>query len=89
MRRELKKRGISSLKVVYSKEEPVPREEKSRTPRCIPAPANTRKRGVRPTGRRVILAGEVIKDLTDGLLPEPPNGRLIHKFLGIGNLSAR
>lgn len=61
MRRELKKRGVKKLKVVYSKEEPIERKmqfddeaERKKTPgSCafVPAVAG------------LILAGEVIKDL--------------------------
>lgn len=64
MRRELKKQGIKRLKVVYSKEEPV----------SLPAQC-----GILPDGKRqipasiafvpsvagLIIAGEVIKDLTN------------------------
>lgn len=76
MRRELKKRGIDSLKVVYSKEEPIrPIEdlEISCRKHCI-CPAGTERKC---TARRdipgsnafvpsvvgLIIAGEVIKDL--------------------------
>ncbi|MBQ7642278.1 MAG: tRNA threonylcarbamoyladenosine dehydratase [Clostridia bacterium] len=62
MRRELKKRAISSLKVVYSEEEP-----KNALP---PDPENDGKRKVPPGSvsfvppvAGMILAGEVIKDL--------------------------
>lgn len=66
MRRELKKRGVKKLKVVYSKEEPI-------TPKVSADSAET------PTGSRrsvpgsnafvpsvvgLIIAGEVIKDIT-------------------------
>lgn len=53
MRRELKKRGICDLKVVYSREEPVRQLE-----RGVPASVSF----VPPTAG-LILAGEVIKDL--------------------------
>lgn len=52
MRRELKKRGIRGLKVVYSQEEPLKRGE--RTPASI---------SFVPPVAGMILAGEVIKDL--------------------------
>lgn len=59
MRRELKKRGVRSLKVVYSKEEPVRlpylREERG-------APASN---AFVPSVAGLILASEVIKDLTE------------------------
>ncbi len=51
MRRELKKRGVKKLKVVYSKEEPV---YKGRTPGSI---------AFAPSVMGLIIAGEVIKDL--------------------------
>lgn len=52
MRRELKKRGITDLKVVYSQEEPLKQGE--RTPASI---------SFVPPVAGMILAGEVIKDL--------------------------
>lgn len=51
MRRELKKRGIKKLKVVYSKEEPV---YKGRTPGSI---------AFAPSVAGLIMAAEVVKDL--------------------------
>lgn len=75
MRRELKKRGISSLKVVYSKEEPlVPLSAEH-----VADADGTRdgsKEGVRqkavpgsyafvPSAAGLILAGEVVRDLLD------------------------
>lgn len=61
MRRELKKRGISKLKVVYSKEEPLERKmlyddagERKKTPGSC---------AFVPSVAGLILAGEVIKDL--------------------------
>ena len=60
MRRELKKRGIEHLKVVYSKEEPMPSsltDEDSGKP--IPGSI-----AFVPSVVGLILAGEVIKDLT-------------------------
>ena len=59
MRRELKKRGIEHLKVVYSKEEPLPsplKDEESGKP--IPGSI-----AFVPSVVGLILAGEVIKDL--------------------------
>lgn len=53
MRRELKKRGIRDLKVVYSREEPVCQPE-----RGVPASVS-----FVPPAAGMILAGEVIKDL--------------------------
>ena len=64
MRRELKKRNIKSVKVVYSKEEPV--EAK------VEVVENTGRRSVPgscafvPSVAGLILAGEVIKDLAAG-----------------------
>ena len=76
MRRELKKRGIKKLKVVYSKEKPIrPLEDPSIScyRHCI-CPPGTRKCTVRrdipgsvsfvPPVAGLIIAGEVIKDLT-------------------------
>lgn len=62
MRRELKKRGISKVKVVYSKEEPLrpqfESEEKVEGRRQIPASI-----AFVPSAAGLIIAGEVIKDL--------------------------
>ena len=62
MRRELKKRGIDSLKVVYSREEPLkPREqngEEISAKREIPASC-----AFVPSVAGLIIASEVIKDL--------------------------
>lgn len=52
MRRELKKRGVKQLKVVYSKETPV--ASKGRIPGSVPFV---------PSVAGLILAGEVVKDL--------------------------
>ncbi len=51
MRRELKKRGVERLKVVYSKEEPVVRSETPASVAFVPSVVG------------LILAGEVVKDL--------------------------
>lgn len=77
MRRELRKRGIGSLKVVYSKEEPRrPLEDMSISCRqhCICPPGTARKCTERrdipgstafvPSAVGLIIAGEVINDLT-------------------------
>ena len=77
MRRECKKRGIKSLKVVYSKEEPIrPKEDMSISCRehCICPPGTARKCTQRrdipgstafvPSVVGLIIAGEVIKDLS-------------------------
>ncbi|MBQ8548756.1 MAG: tRNA threonylcarbamoyladenosine dehydratase [Lachnospiraceae bacterium] len=53
MRRELKKRGITKLKVLYSKEEPI-KHEAGAVPGSI---------SFVPSAAGLIIAGEVIKDL--------------------------
>ena len=76
MRRELKKRGIEKLKVVYSKEPPItPLDDMSISCRthCICPPGTTRKCTQRrqvpgsnafvPATVGLIIAGEVVKDL--------------------------
>ena len=54
MRKELKKRGIRDLKVLYSKEEPIKHDIESRTPASI---------SFVPSAAGMIMAGEVIKDI--------------------------
>ena len=76
MRRELKKRGVKKLKVVYSEEQPVrPLEDMSISCRthCICPPGAVRKCTERrdipgstafvPSVAGLIIAGEVVKDL--------------------------
>ena len=76
MRRELKKRGIRKLKVVYSEEQPVrPKEDMSVSCRthCVCPPGTQRKCTQRrdipgstafvPSVAGLIIAGEVVKDL--------------------------
>lgn len=76
MRRELRKRGIDSLKVVYSKEEPIvpnESEENSCKSGCVCPKGTERKCTARrqipgsvsfvPSVAGLIIAGEVIKDL--------------------------
>ncbi|GMA97369.1 tRNA threonylcarbamoyladenosine dehydratase [Pelosinus sp. IPA-1] len=76
MRKELKKRGIPSLKVVYSKEVPItPKETEgsSCTTGCICPSGTTRKCTIRrqipgsisfvPSVAGLIIAGEVVKDI--------------------------
>ena len=59
MRRELKKRGIEHLKVVYSEEEPLPAKTvDEETGKPIPASV-----AFIPSVAGLIIAGEVIKDL--------------------------
>ena len=78
MRYECRKRGIDSLKVVYSKEKPIrPLEDMSISCRkhCICPPGTARKCTQRrdipgstafvPSAAGLIIAGEVIKDLID------------------------
>ncbi|URW86373.1 tRNA threonylcarbamoyladenosine dehydratase [Blautia wexlerae] len=77
MRRELKKRGVKKLKVVYSEEQPIrPIEDMaiSRRSHCICPPGAAHKCTERrdipgsvafvPSVAGLIIAGEVIKDLT-------------------------
>ena len=64
MRKELKKRGIKKLKVVYSKEKPlktalVPSEQEQTTKRSIPGST-----ACVPPVVGLIIASEIIKDLT-------------------------
>ncbi len=54
MRKELRKRGIQNLKVLYSKEEPIKHDMESRTPASI---------SFVPSVAGMIIAGEVIKDI--------------------------
>ena len=78
MRRELRARGIESLKVVYSKEIPTPLSESDEIScknNCICPPDSKRNCAVRrqvpgsisfvPSVAGLILAGEAIKDLTN------------------------
>ena len=58
MRRECRKRGIESLKVVYSKEEPMRFREPGSTA-FVPAAAG------------LIMAGAIVNDLTEGLRTKP------------------
>lgn len=62
MRRELRKRGVTHLKVVYSKEEPLkPKEEISDgSKRVLPGSV-----AFVPSVAGLIIAGEVIKDLAE------------------------
>lgn len=76
MRKELRKRGIDSLKVVYSREEPIKpleTESSSCSTGCVCPPGTARKCTVRhqvpgsiafvPSVAGLIIAGEVVKDL--------------------------
>ena len=67
MRRELKKRGVESLKVVYSRETPV--EPYSNSPAFAGMPASERNAvpgstAFVPAAAGLILAGQVVRDLT-------------------------
>lgn len=79
MRKELRDRGITSLKVVYSKEEPVKTRESDQSSckaGCVCPKGTTRKCTVRhhipgsvsfvPPAAGLIIAGEVVKDLIGG-----------------------
>ena len=69
IRRELKKRGIENLKVVYSKEEPIRPREAEASHTDTPKGLETVRRdtpgsnGFVPSVVGLIIAGEVIKDL--------------------------
>ena len=58
MRKELKDRGVGSLKVLYSKENPVKITAKERVPASI---------SFVPSVAGLIIAGEVIKDIIKGM----------------------
>ena len=72
MRKELSRRGVKKLKVVYSKEKPLAPIEDVET--SLKEQENTTKRQVPgsnafvPSVVGLIIAGEVIKDLTKGLI---------------------
>lgn len=79
MRKELKQRGVSALKVVYSKEmpiEPIDTEESSCKKNCICPKDTTRNCTTRrqipgsisfvPSVAGLIIAAEVVKDLVSG-----------------------
>lgn len=70
MRKELKKRGIHHLKVVYSKEKPlpvkVPKEEMGETTRRTIPGSNAYV----PAAAGLVLAAELIRDLTGVTNPE-------------------
>lgn len=64
MRRECKKRGIESLKVVYSKEEPIsPLEDPETAGECSQRRAVPGSTAFVPSVAGLIMAGEVINDL--------------------------
>ena len=65
MRRELKRRGVKKLKVVYSKELPLRRDDsiidESVSKRTVPASCS-----FVPSSAGLIIASEVVKDLIYG-----------------------
>ena len=68
MRRELKKRGIERLKVVWSEEPPLAsQEETEEDPSGKPGRTAPGSVAFAPSVAGLILAGEVIRDLTAGL----------------------
>ena len=58
MRRELKKRGVERLKVVYSKEEPI-KPQFAGGEEVVPGSIS-----FVPSVMGLIIAGEIVKDLT-------------------------
>ena len=70
MRRELKKRGIKKLKVVWSDEEPAPHRWSDEKTEAVPEGSSRRSIpgsvAFVPSVAGLILAGEVIKDLIKG-----------------------
>lgn len=73
MRKELRKRGIRDLKVVYSKEKPIQPFETEKDEEVSSVPAGSRKitpgsTSFVPPVVGLIIAGEVIKDLS-GFMP--------------------
>ena len=58
MRRELKKRGVSRLKVVYSTEEPTTPHIENKEQKCVPGSLP-----FVPSVMGLIISGEVIKDI--------------------------
>ncbi|MBR2704544.1 MAG: tRNA threonylcarbamoyladenosine dehydratase [Clostridia bacterium] len=76
MRKELKKRNIDSLKVIYSKEEPIKIDEYSNSScktNCICPPGTQRKCSIRnqvpgsisfvPSVAGLMIAGEIVRDI--------------------------
>lgn len=83
MRKELRKRNIDSLKVIYSKEEPIKIDEYSNSScktNCICPPGTKRKCTVRnqvpgsisfvPSVAGLMIAGEVVRDILYGSIVE-------------------
>lgn len=74
MRRELKKRGIQKLKVVYSREVPIfPAAGDSGGPSGRQAPGSV---AFVPSAAGLIIAGEVIQDLAVRAKPPASGGRM-------------
>ena len=78
MRKELRKRNIDSLKVIYSKEEPIKPDNNSSSScktNCIYPPDTKRKCTIRnqvpgsisfvPSVAGLMIAGEVVKDILE------------------------
>ena len=66
MRRELKKRGVESLKVVYSGEAPVmPASGQEQSGERRPAPGST---AWVPAAAGLMIASEVVKDIAKDLI---------------------
>ena len=61
IRRELKKRNITSLKCVYSEEEPLLNDSENNQERRIPKSIS-----YVPSSCGLLIAGEIIKDLING-----------------------
>ena len=82
MRKELKERQVDSLKVVYSKEKPIRRRISGCGQDCICPPGSARNCDARravpgsisfvPSVVGLIIAGEVIRDLVQGLVVQQP-----------------
>ena len=80
MRKELRARGIKKLKVVYSEEQPIKPAVSGCGANCICPPGSARNCDVRravpgsvsfvPSVAGLIIAGEVVKDLTAGVRRE-------------------
>ena len=70
MRQQLKKRGVPKLKVVYSKEPPLIREKDPETDADSSKRQTPGSVAYVPSVAGLILASEVIKDLTCSLWPK-------------------
>ena len=65
MRRELKKRGVKKLKVVYSKEQPVAVQNDEESLLSSPRRSSPGSIAFVPSVAGLIIAGEVVKDLVN------------------------